>query len=163
MTTNPQPAPALDRLFSSLRRIPVSRSNNRVIAGVCSGVAERLGVSPAIVRVGAVLLAIFGFGVTLYLLAWLLLPGPDGRIRLEQALRGGDAASIVLLVITVLNVIPAAMFRPQMPWLALLVIGGVGFAILRNRSACHNRSQPVPPAQPGPTGAGGTPQDAPRS
>ena len=108
------------------------------------------------------------------MLAWLLLPGPDGRIRLEQALRGGDAASIVLLVITVLNVIPAAMFRPQMPWLALLVIGGVGFAILRNRSARHESrpvqpshqaapTYPAQPAQPGPTGTEGRPQDAPRT
>ena len=71
MTTTPQPASALDRLFSSLHRSPVTRSKNRVIAGVCGGIAERTGLSPAIVRVGAVVLAILGLGVGLYLLAWL--------------------------------------------------------------------------------------------
>ena len=174
MTTNHPPAPALDRLFSSLRRSPVVRSNNRVIAGVCSGIAERTGLSTGIVRLGAVVLAFLGLGVALYLAAWLLLPGPDGRIRLEQALRDGDAPSIVLLVATVLTVIPDALFRPHMAWVPLLVLGVVGYAIYRNGCA-RQESRPVQPshqaaptypaqpAQPGPTGTEGPPQDAPRT
>lgn len=170
MTTTPQPASALDRLFSSLHRSPVTRSKNRVIAGVCGGIAERTGLSPAIVRVGAVVLAILGLGVGLYLLAWLALPAPDGRVRLEQALRDGDGASIALLVVTILTVIPDAAFRPHMAWLPLLIIGVVGFAVYR--SSCASRQKhvrpghtgtPAPPTQPGPTGADGTPQDAPRT
>jgi len=172
MTSTPPPAPALDRLFSSLRRSPVVRSQNRVIAGVCGGIAERTGLSPAIVRLGAVVLAFVGLGVALYLAAWLVLPGPDGRVRLEQALRQGDPGSIVLLILTVLAVIPDAAFRLHMSWVPLVVLGVIGYAIYRNRDGSCRSSRPgassrtVPPAEPGstgPTGAGGTPQDAPRS
>ena len=104
MTTTPASTqtPALDRFFGSLRRSSITRSQNRVIAGVCAGIANRFGVSAAIVRVGAVVLTLFGPGVFLYLLAWLLLPRYDGQIRLERAVRGGDASSIVLLVVALL-------------------------------------------------------------
>lgn len=169
MTTTPPPAPSLDRLFSSLRRSSVTRSTNRRIAGVCGGVAERTGVSPGLVRLGAVVLAFLGLGVALYLAAWLLLPAPDGRIRLEQALRQGDVASVVLLIATILTVIPDAAFRMHVAWVPLLVVGIVGFAIYRSSSQPSHHSGPVPPSQPvppaqpgptGPTGADGTPQDA---
>jgi phage shock protein PspC (stress-responsive transcriptional regulator) len=57
--------------------MPLHRSrNNRVIAGVCGGVAEWLGWRPNLVRVLWVILTpttIFAGGV-LYLLLWLLMP-----------------------------------------------------------------------------------------
>ena len=102
MTTTPTPAPAtpaLDRFFATLRRSSVTRSSDRVIAGVAAGIADRLGVSRAIVRVAIVALAIVGPGVLLYLLAWLMLPDAQGQVRLERAVRGGEGASIVLLVV----------------------------------------------------------------
>lgn len=95
--------PVLDRFFATLHRSPVIRSQDRVIAGVSAGIADRLGVSRAIVRVGMVLLALLGPGVLLYLLAWLMLPDSQGRVRLERAVRGGEGGSIVLLVITGLS------------------------------------------------------------
>ena len=100
------PTPALDRFFGALRRSPVWRSPDGVIAGVCAGIAKQWGMSAALVRILAVLLAVLGPGVTLYLLAWLLLPDTDGRIRLESAVRHGDAWSIILLVVTVLGLLP---------------------------------------------------------
>ena len=107
MTTTPAstPTPALDRFFDSLRRSSVTRSQDRVIAGVCSGIAQRFGISAAIVRVGAVVLALFGPGVFLYLLAWLFLPRYDGQVRLERAIRGGEASSIVLLIVAALAIV----------------------------------------------------------
>jgi len=126
MTTTPfTPAPALDRLFSTLSRSPVTRSNDRVIGGVCAGIAGRLGVSAAIVRVGAVILAVMGPAIFLYLAAWLLLPDVHGRLRLERAVRDGDVASIVLLVLTVLAVLAAAGFHQHMGWLPLIALGAV--------------------------------------
>lgn len=51
-------------------------SSNSVIGGVCGGIAQRYSMSPALVRVLAVLLAIVtgGFVVALYLLMWVSLP-----------------------------------------------------------------------------------------
>ncbi|MEY2533283.1 MAG: hypothetical protein QOF29_1193 [bacterium] len=51
----------------------------RVVAGVCGGVAKRLGVDPLIVRLTAVALALAGgAGLVAYLAAWVLAPlGPS--------------------------------------------------------------------------------------
>lgn len=54
----------------------VRRRDDRMIAGVCSGVADYLGVDVTLVRVLTVLGAIFGLGtvVVAYVVAWILLP-----------------------------------------------------------------------------------------
>lgn len=51
--------------------------NNRMIAGVCGGIAESFGWSPTATRVAYVLLSILsvGFpGIIVYLILWLVLP-----------------------------------------------------------------------------------------
>jgi phage shock protein PspC (stress-responsive transcriptional regulator) len=47
-----------------------------MVAGVCSGVAEYLGVDVTMVRLVTVIGAIFGFGslILAYVVAWALLP-----------------------------------------------------------------------------------------
>lgn len=54
----------------------VRRSDNIVIAGVCSGVADYLGVDPLVVRVAALVGAVLGFGtlIVAYLVLWAVLP-----------------------------------------------------------------------------------------
>ncbi|MBA3295082.1 MAG: PspC domain-containing protein [Geodermatophilaceae bacterium] len=50
-------------------------TSNKVIAGVCSGIARRLGLSPTVVRaVFVVSIVLPGPQVFLYLILWLLLP-----------------------------------------------------------------------------------------
>jgi len=50
-------------------------TSNRVIAGVCSGIARRMGWSPTLVRVAFIVSIILpGPQVFLYLLLWILLP-----------------------------------------------------------------------------------------
>lgn len=51
------------------------KSDNRMIAGVCGGIAEYFGIDPTLVRLAAVLLALFfGSGVLAYLVAALIIP-----------------------------------------------------------------------------------------
>jgi phage shock protein PspC (stress-responsive transcriptional regulator) len=58
----------------------VRRTDNRLIAGVASGIADALGVKPFLVRIAFVVLAaVGGLGVWLYVLGWLLLPPHDQR------------------------------------------------------------------------------------
>ncbi len=54
----------------------VRRSDDRMLAGVCSGLAEYTGMDVTLVRVLAVLAAVLGVGtvVVAYLVAWLLVP-----------------------------------------------------------------------------------------
>ncbi len=47
----------------------------RMIAGVCAGLAQYLGVDATVVRLVFVLLALFAAGgVLLYLVLWLIMP-----------------------------------------------------------------------------------------
>lgn len=49
--------------------------DNRIIFGVCGGVAEYAGLDPTIVRLVFVLLCLaFGGGIVLYLIAALIMP-----------------------------------------------------------------------------------------
>jgi phage shock protein C len=51
------------------------RSNvDRVIAGVCSGIAEYFVIDPVLVRILFVLTAIFGAGIIVYLVLWIMMP-----------------------------------------------------------------------------------------
>ena len=51
-------------------------TDDRMVAGVCGGVADYLGVDPTIVRLAVVVGTVLGFGTLLvaYVLAWLLMP-----------------------------------------------------------------------------------------
>jgi phage shock protein PspC (stress-responsive transcriptional regulator) len=56
------------------------RSRNRVIAGVCAGIAEYLGWPVARVRVIYVIVSILSAafpGTLVYLILWFLMPAPD--------------------------------------------------------------------------------------
>ena len=53
------------------------RSNDQMIAGVCAGLAEYLGIDVTLARVGYVLLSILsaGFpGTLLYIILWIVMP-----------------------------------------------------------------------------------------
>jgi phage shock protein C len=57
-----------------VRRLTLS-ANDKKIAGVCGGIADYFGVDPTLVRVIAVIFALFfGWGVVAYLLAWWIMP-----------------------------------------------------------------------------------------
>ncbi len=48
---------------------------NKILAGVCGGIAEYFDVDPVLVRLLFVLLLFMGFvGIIIYLVAWLLIP-----------------------------------------------------------------------------------------
>ena len=55
----------------------LTRSNNRVIAGVCAGLAQWLGWDIALVRLLYILLSILsaGFpGILVYVILWIVMP-----------------------------------------------------------------------------------------
>lgn len=69
-------SPIQDRpAYRQLRR---SRSD-RMLAGVCGGIADYLRVDPTLVRVGFAVLAIVTWGVALlaYVVGWALMPEAD--------------------------------------------------------------------------------------
>jgi phage shock protein C len=59
----------------------LARSDDRMIAGVCSGVAEYFGIDTTLVRVVTVLAVLLGFGAGLliYIAGWLIMPDRSGH------------------------------------------------------------------------------------
>jgi phage shock protein PspC (stress-responsive transcriptional regulator) len=47
---------------------------DRKIAGVCGGLAEYFDLDPTLVRVGAVVAALMGWGVLAYIVIWIVVP-----------------------------------------------------------------------------------------
>lgn len=52
---------------------------DRMIAGVCGGIAEYCNIDPSLVRLGFVLLGCTGMGIILYVAAAIILP-PKSRL-----------------------------------------------------------------------------------
>ncbi|MDQ2755705.1 MAG: PspC domain-containing protein [Actinomycetota bacterium] len=142
MTTPAVPRSPLDRFFGSLHRSQVTRSPQGMIGGVCAGLAERLDLSPTVVRAVAVVLALLGPAAGLYLLAWLLLPDRQGNLHLERALRRGDTTSVVLLVVAVLAVVGDTSLHARVGWLSLAIVVLAVWAVTRASS------RPSPPQGP---------------
>src|ERR671933_35459 len=71
VTPSPDGAPSLGvPPHRQLRR----STTNKVLGGVCGGLAEYTGVEALLWRIGFVALAFFGAGILVYPLLWILLP-----------------------------------------------------------------------------------------
>ena len=128
------------------------REQNKVVAGVCAGVGYRLGIDPNVVRVVAVVLAIFGgAGLLLYAIGWLLMPQQSTGTSLgERALRGGgpDGLTTVLLalalVVVAVGVGAVIVSDSGFALVVLLVAVTVGAVLLSRRPSAPARYAPVP-------------------
>ncbi len=57
----------------------LTRSNERMIAGVAGGLADYFNIDPTVVRVLFALLALLGAGglsILIYIVLWIILPEP---------------------------------------------------------------------------------------
>ncbi len=77
---------------------------NRVISGVCGGMAEYLGIDVTLVRILFVLLAfVNGIGILLYLLALLVIPlNPNRETAAGTSSSGSKDAAILVGVLLIL-------------------------------------------------------------
>lgn len=89
---SPPPVAALHVAPSPGRAYPVSTGvsrfrlrrsrTDRMLGGVCGGLAESLGVDVTLLRIGLVALTVLGvgFGAVLYVVAWVLAPEADAPV-----------------------------------------------------------------------------------
>ena len=61
----------------------LTRSNDRVLGGVCAGIAEYLDFDPVTVRLGYAALTLFTAfaGIPFYIVAWIIMPDKNQIIR----------------------------------------------------------------------------------
>jgi len=62
--------------------MPLLRSKNSMIAGVCAGLADWLKWDVTLVRVGYVLVSILSAafpGILIYIILWIIMPPPDSK------------------------------------------------------------------------------------
>jgi phage shock protein PspC (stress-responsive transcriptional regulator) len=170
MTSPTNTHTGLDRFFDRASGHSFRRSDDRMIAGVCGAVAERLGVSRKAVRIAAVVLAFFGPMLGIYLLAWLVLPDSSGRTMVERGVRGGEGKAIALAIVTALILLGDIGFRLKFVW-PLLIVGGIVVLVMskaRRGGAGGRPGSGQPTAYGAPTAYGPasfpqqSPQDAPR-
>jgi phage shock protein C len=58
------------------------RPSNRVIAGVCSGIAEYFGLDIALVRILWLIISLaYGTGILAYIILWIVMPSEWGGNR----------------------------------------------------------------------------------
>ena len=146
--------------MKDLGRIRRSRTDRKV-AGVAAGIARHLDVDPLLVRVGFVLLVIFGgAGILAYGACWLLVPEEDTD---DAVVRVDDRTRTVILAIvavaSAVALIGDSVGEWGFPW--PLAVGAVVLAVVmasRGRTRQHPFSVPVPP--PGTPGMDGGPPQA---
>ena len=81
-TAQPTPPPAspnADQQYASAAKVPrrlARRTDDKMLGGVCAGLADLLGLDPMLVRVLTVLATVLGAGsvIIAYVVAWLIVP-----------------------------------------------------------------------------------------
>lgn len=77
----------MDKFFSIVRGFGLKRGPERWLGGVCGGLAAKLNVDVAFVRIAFLVFCLLpGPAVIFYLLAWLVLPDQRNSIPLENFL-----------------------------------------------------------------------------
>src|ERR671913_1901155 len=150
----PPPAAAPGPAPGTVRRL-TRRTDNKLLAGVASGIAAYLGIEPWIVRIGFVILVPFGgFGALAYLIAWLLVPvegsqqslAGDVLRRPPSGLRGYLGVALILLAVAILA---SAFSEPGVIWAIVLIAFGV-FLFRQDDPAEATDRRPPPGGGPGP-------------
>ena len=162
--TPPQDLPP-DAGFDPVRLRSVAQMrrsrDDRMLAGVCGGLARYLNIDPVVVRVlVAALTVVGGAGFVLYVAAWLLVPeeGSDTSIVSERLPAGRgrfDARTIGFAIAGVLIVLAVASTGPwsgwSFPW-TLLALAFIALLFLPSRRA----SADLVPTDPGADPAAGS-------
>jgi phage shock protein PspC (stress-responsive transcriptional regulator) len=154
--TLPPPGPGPGPGPGGVRRL-TRRTDNRIIAGVASGIADYLGIQPWLVRIAFVVLVPFGgLGALAYLIAWLLVPvaGSSESLasgvlhRPPSGLRSYLGVALILLAVVILA---SAFSDPQVIWAVALIAFGIFL---------FRQDDPRPPDRRPPSGGGPGPDPA---
>lgn len=91
-------------MAESSKRLYRSRTN-KMIGGVCGGIAEYLDVDPTVVRIGWIVISLFPLipGILVYVIAWIIIPREPGVDNPSSAAPHNSAAAILGLLFVALG------------------------------------------------------------
>jgi len=129
-------------------------SDDRMVAGVCSGVAKYLNIDPVILRVILAALTLVGFaGVILYLAGWVLLPADNEdksiAARWFKLDENEEQFRIVGLIVAGVLAITAGTglagndWDAPFPWFGLLALAAIYFLIIKPARQRKERNMPT--------------------
>jgi phage shock protein PspC (stress-responsive transcriptional regulator) len=110
-------------------------ATERVVLGVCGGLAEQFDLDPSLVRIGFVVATLWGgVGLILYLILGIVLPLEDADMDAaaspRRAERSRSFAGLLLLVVGSLLLLSNLGWAPwltwNMFWASVLVLVGLG-------------------------------------
>lgn len=123
-------------------------TQNKVIAGVCSGLADFFGIDVALMRVIFILLLVAGYsGFLIYLILWIVMPKANhaenqsydnAESTVAQSGKGSWIAGVILIAIGTLCLLDD--FLPKFDWstiwpVLLIVLGLLLIVPFKNRKS----------------------------
>lgn len=142
--------------MTSARAVLRRSRTDRVLFGVCGGLARYLDVDPVLVRLVAVALLLSGVGIVAYLVAWLVVPeeaegaepAPGDVVVRRRASRFLGLGLLAVGGLLLLRGQP--WFHAYAFWPVVLVAAGCGLALVEARGPAGR-----PPAGPSDREPGG--------
>ncbi|HKY51037.1 MAG TPA: PspC domain-containing protein [Candidatus Limnocylindria bacterium] len=113
-------------------------AGDKVIAGVCGGLAQYFSIDPAIVRLAFVVFALAGgASVLLYIVLWIAVPIGTGTPALALGERGHEVLAAVLIAIGALwllaNFGAFTFINWRFAWPLVLIAAGAALLVRRVR------------------------------
>ena len=106
-TPPPPPPPAPERRLTR-------STSDKMLAGVSAGLARHFSLDPALVRIGFVVLTLFGgTGLALYAILWIVLPAEDGVAALGPETSNARKALLITLIVIACISLPFAGVAPR--------------------------------------------------
>ncbi len=138
-------APPRGRRCPGRGRLYRSRED-RIVAGIAGGIAARLGRDVTVVRVVLVLLALSGFGLVGYVVAWLLLPAEGSSETIAQRAvsdsRGITLALALVPALVLLLLLASALHAGFLASIAPpLVISAAGLVLIYRNAEEDERAR----------------------
>lgn len=85
--------------------LPSRSADDRVVAGVCAGIASAVGLDPVLVRLAVLVLLVTGPGLPFYVVAWLVMPDGAQAADADEAPARIEVRRGVGLVLIVLGAV----------------------------------------------------------
>jgi len=116
---------------------PLTRTDDRVVAGVAGALAVYLHMPKLVARVAMMVLAVAGFGIAFYVLCWVLIPDAESPSALSKRLAPRDwldLAAIAAVAAGITDLFAVAGFGLPERLFVPILLAAVGLVLVMSVS-----------------------------